>query len=754
MLPFSKIFCTNGLDTHTFLRLVLTGACIFILCITAACKKGNEAPSSPSVTNLFRIRVDPDQAEGPLVTVTHASDPEKVLWASVQGKGFAAAAVAEAEIIENRGSFLIEEEILRSCKEQTVDEVVTRDSVVTVSGRLLGADCDAGYSMRFTPLSRNQLAFELRLVNAGPEYNRVFLRYASSPDEHFFGFGEQFTFLDQKGRRLPIISQEQGIGRGLQPVTWFLDLVSPGSAGSWHSTYTAVPQYITNFNRGLFLENYEISVFDMEAPGEVEIKLFGPVMRGRILNGSTPLDLIREYTSYAGRMPPLPDWMNNGAVVGMQGGTAEVYAKLEMLEALDAPVGAFWLQDWVGKRKTITGSQLWWNWVLDEEQYPGWAQMVQDLGEKGIRLTIYINPYLVDIEGQGRPGPNLYRQARDLGYLVRNQEGEPYLVTNTDFDAGIVDLTNPDAWTWYKGVIKEQMLGIGAAGWMADYAESLPFDSVLFSGEDASVFHNRYPEAWAQLNQEVLRDEGLEGEAVFFCRSGSMMSPGFATLFWNGDQMVTFDGDDGMKSAIKGMLSGGFSGYSLNHSDIGGFATFAPIYTRSEELLKRWMEMSAFTAVYRTHEGNQPENNAQFYTNEDTLEHFVRFAKVFRALAFYRTELMQEAHALGYPIARHPMLHYPDDPNVYGLKYQWMLGSEFMVVPVVDEGDEDVNVYLPQGEWVYAWSEEQKNYGSPSGGTWLEDFSAPMGKPAVFYKFGSDAGARFEENLRAEGLKP
>jgi alpha-glucosidase (family GH31 glycosyl hydrolase) len=31
------------------------------------------------------------------------------------------------------------------------------------------------------------------------------------------------------------------------------------------------------------------------------------------------------------------------------------------------------------------------------------------------------------------------------------------------------------------------------------------------------------------------------------------------------------------------------------------------------------------------------------------------------------------------------MLHYPEDPNVYGLKYQWLVGSEIMVVPVVGE---------------------------------------------------------------------
>jgi alpha-glucosidase len=301
-------------------------------------------------------------------------------------------------------------------------------------------------------------------------------------------------------------------------------------------------------------------------------------------------------------------------------------------------------------------------------------------------------------------------------------------------------------------MIREQMLDIGASGWMADYGEALPFDSVLYSGEDPAVYHNRYPEAWARLNREVLAEEGLEGDAVFFSRAGNARNPGESTLFWTGDQLVTFDGDDGMKSAIKGMLSGGLSGWSLNHSDIGGFTTISMVINvhRSKELLMRWMEMSAFTSVYRTHEGVQPENNVQFYTDPDTYAHFARFAKVFRALAFYRTRLMEEAAQYGYPVMRHLLLHYPEDPNVYGLKYQWLIGSEIMVVPVVDEGDHDVNAYLPAGDWVHVWTGGV--YTSEPDGRWHENVPAPMGQPGVFYKQGSPVGETFAANLRAEGL--
>jgi len=57
-----------------------------------------------------------------------------------------------------------------------------------------------------------------------------------------------------------------------------------------------------------------------------------------------------------------------------------------------------------------------------------------------------------------------------------------------------------------------------------------------------------------------------------------------------------------------GMLSSGLSGWSLGHSDLGGYTAMINVtiegqvytYKRDKELLLRWMEMSAFSdAVFR-----------------------------------------------------------------------------------------------------------------------------------------------------------
>ena len=132
---------------------------------------------------------------------------------------------------------------------------------------------------------------------------------------------------------------------------------------------------------------------------------------------------------------------------------------------------------------------------------------------------------------------------------------------------------------------------------MTDFGEALPFDSKLHGGADPAVWHNRFPEEWGRVNREAIEEAGRGDDIVFFDRSGFTQSPKFATLFWLGDQMQSWDEYDGIKTAVVGMLSGGVSGFSLVHSDVGGYVSLSlsvaghkiPVIARSDELLQRWM---------------------------------------------------------------------------------------------------------------------------------------------------------------------
>ncbi|MGJ4748269.1 alpha-glucosidase [Leptospira sp. SA-E8] len=633
---------------------------------------------------------------------------------------FLSSAKGEQIVNYRKATFKIKDKILLECGTQTIESLGLESGALLIKGKLSGKNCETEYSIRFVSSSNAGLDWKVDITN--PELNRTFIKFKSDGSESIYGLGEQFSHINLKGKKPFLFSEEQGVGRGDQPITWGAELLE-GAGGNEYSTYTPIPFFLTSQNRAFFFENSSYSVFDFEEDSEIAIEFRERGLNVKSWKAENPKEILKLYTSHTGRFPNLPDWAY-GTWLGIQGGKSVVLEKIEEAKLAGNPISALWIQDWVGQRKTVFGSQLWWKWFPDENRYPDFKNFVKELNQKNIQVLGYINPMLAT------EGP-LFEEAVKDHYLVKDKEGKDYIVQTAGFPAGLLDLTNPKTRIWIKNIIKQNLIGNGLSGWMADFGEWLPTDAVLFSKVSAEIYHNRYPVEWAKLNREAIQEAGKEGQIVFFTRAGYSYSNKYSTSFWAGDQMVSWGRHDGIVSSLIGILSGGMSGISLNHSDIGGYTTIpSPIkdYFRSKELFLRWAELNVFSPIFRTHEGNRPTKNHQPYSDPETVKEFARYGQMHLALKEYFKFLNKEASESGLPLLRPLYLSYPEDSNTGDLQNQFLLGEDLLVIPVLEKGEDTVKGYLPKGEWEHVWT--GKTF---QGGVWIET-SAPLGSPAIFLK--------------------
>ncbi len=545
--------------------------------------------------------------------------------------------------------------------------------------------------------------------------------------EAVFGGGEQYRQVNLRGERVVNFVSEH-----INAATILQKVLLPGflyreKEHSRIGSYSPMPVFVTDRGRLILFDTdhdgtsrfstTEDYTFSFDAcPGKL-VLLQGKdyEMLGRLLAAHIPN---RQY---------LPDWCMDGMILGIQGGTKTILEKTFAMLDAGARICGVWSQDWSGENRTVMGKQVWWNWEADEKLYPELKDAIRQLNERGVRFLAYINPYLVK-------DSRLYDLCRDRGYLITHTDGTVYHIKSTTFDAGMLDLTNPDAVRFIKDeLIKRNMLDLGISGWMADFGEYLPLDCVLHDGDPAAL-HNRWPVLWAKVNREAVEEYGAK-DVMFFTRSGYLGIQSYAPVMWNGDQHTDYTRDYGMPCVMPASFSLGFSGAPMIHSDIGGFFTFGKM-RRNDELFIRWMEMNSFSLLMRSHESLRPWANAQFDA-EKVKPHTVRLTRIHAALKPYINRCAELA-GQGVAVMR------PDFWEAVSFTarrdpYAYFLGGDLFVCPVVRRRERTRSVWLPEGEWIHFWTGKEYR----GGGEELR-IPAPLGQIPVFYRKGSE----FEELFR------
>ncbi len=271
-----------------------------------------------------------------------------------------------------------------------------------------------------------------------PSINRFWLRVVAEKDECVWGGGEQMSYFNMRGRKFPLWTSEPGVGRDkTTELTFKADITSKAGGDYYHTNYPQ-PTYVSSRRYALHVETTAYSVFDFRRDGFHEIEAWAVPERLEFFAADSFKALVGELSLRFGRQPELPEWVYNGAIIGLKDGE-QSFARLEKIRAAGVKVSGLWCEDWVGLRHTSFGARLFWDWKANEERYPHSAR-------RSTRLPITtsvssaVNPYLC-VDG------SFFPEAEAKGYFAKNDDGETALVDFGEFDCGVVDFTNRKRWT-------------------------------------------------------------------------------------------------------------------------------------------------------------------------------------------------------------------------------------------------------------------------------------------------------------------
>jgi alpha-D-xyloside xylohydrolase len=476
--------------------------------------------------------------------------------------------------------------------------------------------------------------------------------------ERLYGFGERSTAFVKNGQTVD---------------TWNND----GGPSSDHA-YKSIPFYLSSKGYGVFVNSTSRVSFEIgsEFASRSQFSVPGETLEYFVIAGGTPKEVISRYTALTGR-PAVPPpwsfglWLSTSFVTAYDEHT--VMGFIDEMQERKIPLSVFhfdtfWMREF-----------HWCDFQWDTRAFPDPEGMLTRLHEKGLRTSVWINPYVAQQSA-------LFEEGRQAGFFLTDSAGN---VIQTDvWQAGmaIVDFTNPRAAEWFASKLRA-LLDSGVDCFKTDFGEHVPLDAVFHDGSSALGMHNYYSFLYNKTVFETLQDAGRAGDAVVFARSATVGSQQFP-VHWGGDPEPTYLS---MAESLRAGLSLGMCGFGFWSHDIGGFEG-----NPSPELFMRWAAFGLLSSHSRLH--GSVSYRVPWAFGEKAAEVVRHFAKLKMRLMPYLYRAARQAGETGIPVMRAMILEFPDDPNCAYLDQQYMLGDDLLVAPVFsDEGT--VTYYVPEGEW-------------------------------------------------------
>ena len=533
-----------------------------------------------------------------------------------------------------------------------------------------------------------------------------------TPGEHFYGWGEWFNAFRRTKGTLHLKAQDAPA---------FLQ---------GRQTYSALPFFLSSRGYGFLLLNAFPSSWTIDPRrGRMTLQAGGPALDYLVIFGPAPREILRAYTSLAGRPPLLPRWAFGLWGTGYpQESQDRVIAIAAEHRKRGIPLDALILDyHW---------EEGFHNFKWRRSLFPSPDTLIKNLKENHVRLGLIFTPFVNQRNQPWKKGVlNLafkdlprgcehdderalpeYNEAKDKGYLAHDR-------AEWWFGAGgMIDFTNPDAATWWNDRLRP-LYARGIAFFKNDDGEYLPPDARSHLGLSGREYHNLYGFFYGKaLYEDMLR---LDDRRPFiYARSVWLGSQRYPAIFL-GDQKPTFTS---LRRAMRAGLNMSLAGFSYWTADI--FGLDGPTTPETHMRYAQWALMVPIARYFF-----RPE---YIDTTRFPWSHNLQVEANFRQYAHLRYRLLPyfvasawQAYQSGLPILRPMILEFGFMTSLANVDDQHMLGDALMLCPVVTAGTSQRQVVLPPGVWHDFWS------GRSYAGDETVTLAAPLERLPILVRGGS-----------------
>ncbi|SPO06023.1 related to glucosidase II, alpha subunit [Cephalotrichum gorgonifer] len=323
------------------------------------------------------------------------------------------------------------------------------------------------------------------------------------------------------------------------------------------------------------------------------------------------------------------------------------------------------------------------------------------LDQTGRKLVVIIDPHIKNAGNY-----EVVDQLKEKNLAVRNKENSIFDGWCWPGSSHWIDSFNPKAIEWWKGLFK-----------YANFKGTMENTFVWNDMNEPSVFNgpettmpkdNLHHGDWEHRDVHNLMGITFHNatyQALLSRKPGELRRPFVLTrsffagsqrygAMWTGDNQASWDH---LGASVPMILSQGISGFPFAGADVGGF-----FGNPDKELQTRWYQAGAFYPFFRGHahidaRRREPYLAGEPYTTIITAALRLRYS----LLPAWYTAFFQ-AHRDGSPIVRPLLWTHPGDEAGLAIDDQFFLGETGLLVkPVVEEGKESADIYIPDDEVYY-----------------------------------------------------